>query len=114
MVIIPTDTQLATYEFSVELEAAVYRFRFQFNERDKSWFFDVLTEDGTPIRQGIKAVTNFPLLRQIAKPERPPGELYCVDTTGEDKRAGLGELGVDRQVRFVYLDQSEVPDPLFG
>ena len=114
MVIIPTDTALATYVFSVELEAIVFGFRFQFNNRDQSWFFDVLAADGTPIRQGLKAVTNFPLLSRVARIDRPPGELYAVDTTGEDRRAGLGELGPEQRVRFVYLDADEVPDPLFG
>ncbi len=114
MVIIPTDTNLATYVFSIELELIVFGFRFQFNERDQSWFFDVLTAEGVPIRQGLKVVTNFPLLSRIARLDRPPGELFAVDTTGEDRRAVVGELGIDRQIEFVYLDASEVPDPLFG
>lgn len=114
MVIIPTSTTLATYVFSVELEAIVFGFRFFFNQRDQSWFFDVLTADGVPIRQGLKAVTNFPLLSRVARLDRPPGELYAIDTTGEDKRAGLAELGPEQQIQFVYLDADEVPDPLFG
>jgi len=114
MVIIPTDTTRATYIFSIELEAIVFGFRFQFNERDQSWFFDVLTAEGEPIRQGLKAVTNFPLLAGVAQLTRPPGELFAIDTTGEDKRAGLGELGPEAQIRFVYFEESEVPDPLFG
>ena len=114
MVIIPTDTSLATYTFSVEIELIVFLFRFQFNERDQSWFFDILTADGDPIRQGVKVVTNFPLLARIARLDRPPGEIVAVDTTGEDRRAVIGELGIDRQVAFVYFLKSEVPDPLFG
>lgn len=114
MLIIPTDTNLATYVFSIELEAIVFGFRFQFNERDQSWFFDVLTAEGVPIRQGLKAVTNFPLLARVARIDRPTGELYALDTTGEDLRAGLGELGPGQQVQFVYFDADEVPDPLFG
>jgi hypothetical protein len=114
MVIVPTNTDLATYVFSVELEAIVFGFRFQFNERDQSWFFDVLTAEGVPIRQGLKVVTNFPLLSRVARIDRPPGELYAFDTTGQDKRAGLGELGIGQQVELVYFDADEVPDPLFG
>lgn len=109
-VVIPTDTSLATYVFSVELELIVFGLRFQFNERDQSWFFDILTAEGDPIRQGIKVVTNFPLLSRIARIDRPPGELLAIDTTGEDRRAGLGELGIGQQVVFVYFDASEVSD----
>lgn len=104
---IPTDTTLATYVFSVELDRIVFGLRLQFNERDQSWFFDLLTAEGVPIRQGIKIVTNFPLLRLISAAERPPGEIFAIDTTGEDKRAGLADLG--DQVKLVYYDESEVP-----
>lgn len=113
-VIIPTDTILATYTFSVELESIVFNFRFQFNNRDQSWFFDILTADGDPIRQGVKVVTNFPLLSRIARLDRPPGDIFAADLTGEDLRAGLGELGIGQQIELNYFEQSEIPDPLFG
>lgn len=111
-VIIPTRTDSATYFFSVELEGVVFVFRFQFNERDQSWFFDLLDADGVAIRQGVKCVTNYPLLRLVADPERPAGELYCIDTTGEDRRAGLADLG--DALDFVYFDSSELPSDLFA
>lgn len=107
-IVIPTSTSLATYTFSIELELIVFRFRFQFNTRDQSWFFDILTDEGDPIRQGIKVVTNFPLLSRIARADRPPGELVAIDTTGEDRRAGLDELGVGQQVELIYFDADEV------
>ena len=111
MLLIPTDTSLATYTFSVELEEIVFNFRMQFNERDQSWFFDLLTEDGDPIREGIKVVTGFPLLRLIATAGRPPGELFALDTTGADRRAGLNDLG--GEILFVYFLKGETPDPFF-
>ena len=113
-VIIPTDTNLATYIFSVELQLIVFGFRFQFNERDQSWFFDVLTAEGDPIRQGVKVVTNFPLLSRIARLDRPPGDIFAIDLTGEDLRPGLGELGSEQQVQFIYFEPSEIPVDLFG
>jgi len=113
-VTIPTDTTSATYTFSVELESIVFLFRFQFNNRDQSWFFDVLTAEGEPIRQGVKVVTNFPLLSRIAQLERPPGDIFAIDLTGEDRRAVLGELGPGQQIQLTYFEQSEIPDPLFG
>lgn len=111
-VIIPTSTDLATYTMSVELESIVFGFRFQFNNRDQSWFFDLLDSEALPIRQGIKVVTNFPLLRLIAREDRPPGELYAIDTTGADRRAGLEDLG--DELSFVYFEESELPANLFG
>ena len=108
-VIVPTRTDIATYEFSIELELLVYRFRMQFNGRDQSWFFDLLDEEGNPFRQGKKVVTNFPLLRLLSAEGRPPGELYAIDTTGENIRAGLEDLG--SQVILVYFPEVEVPDP---
>ncbi len=114
MVIIPTNTTLASFVFSTELELIVFGLRFQFNERDQSWLFDLLTAEGLPIRQGIKVVTNFPLLSRIARADRPPGELIAIDTTGEDRRAVIGELGIGRQVELTYFEASEIPATLFA
>ncbi len=106
-VIIPTSTELANYRFTVELEGSVFGFDFAFNDRDRSWFFTLSREDGTVLRSGIKVVTNFPLLRTITAEGRPLGEIMAIDTTGEDLRAGLEDLG--DQVSLVYFESSEVP-----
>jgi len=109
--IIPARSDTATYIFTIELEGAIYQFRMQFNDRDQSWFFDILDVDGNVIRQGVKVVANWPLLRLVASELRPPGELYAVDLTGEARRAGVEDLG--SEILFVYLPEAEVPDPLF-
>jgi hypothetical protein len=106
MLTIPTRTDSGNYIFSVELEEIVFFFEFYFNERDQSWFFDLLDSSSNVIRYGIKCVTNWQLLQRIATAGRPPGEVVCGDTTGEDRRAGLEDLG--DEIDFVYFLESEV------
>ncbi len=109
---IPTRTDLGIYQFSIELEGVVFFFSFQFNTRDNSWFFDLSDIDGDPIRQGVKCVTNFPLLRLDASADRPEGELFVVDTTGQDRRATLDDLGDG--LDFVHFNADELPASFFG
>ena len=110
--IIPTRTDLGIYQFSIELEGVIFIFRMIYNTRDASWFFDLLDIDSEPISLGVKCVTNFPLLRLVVDARRPAGELYVVDTTGEDRRAGLEDLGDG--LSLVYFDSTEVPASFFG
>lgn len=67
---------------------------------------DVLDQNETPVRLGIKCVVNWPLLQGRIVENRPPGELMIVDTRGEVDDPSLDSLGVDHQL--VYLDAEEM------
>ena len=105
--IIPTRSDLGAYFFQIELDRIVFTLRFQFNDREGFWYFDLIGADAQVIRGSIKVVSNFPLLRLITDLARPPGEIIALDTTGQGIEATLESLG--SEVLLAYEDAATVP-----
>jgi hypothetical protein len=103
---IPTRIDLAVYRFSIELDELVYQFSFFYNNRDAHWYFDLSDEDGNLLRAGLKAVTNWPLLRLDKSNDRPPGDIFAVDPTDQDIEAGLRDLG--DAVTLTYVEEASL------
>lgn len=100
---IPTRTDLGRYQFTIALTDVVFSLRFVFNRRDDHWYFDVLDNEGTAVRLGVKVTPNFPLLRQVVQQGRPDGLLMAIDPQG-NLEPGLEDLGA--QVKMTYEDGS--------
>lgn len=101
---IPTRTDLALYRFTIELDEAVYELSFFYNNRDAHWYFDLSDEAGNLLRASLKAVTNFPLLRLDRSNDRPPGEIFAIDPTGQGIEAGLQDLGGSVTLTYVEAE----------
>ena len=104
---IPTSTTLGAYSFQVSLDSIVYRFDFQFNERESFWYFAISDEAGTVLRSGVKVVTNFPLLRLLVNTDAPPGSIMAIDPTDAEADAGLEDLG--DSVLLTYVEEASLP-----
>ncbi len=103
---IPTRTDLGSYRFTIELDEAVYELVFAYNNRDSHWYFDLYDEEGNLLRAGLKAVTNWPLLRLDKSNDRPPGDIFAIDPTDEDIEAGLEDLG--DSVTLTYVEEESL------
>ncbi len=103
---IPTRTDLGNYRFSIELDEAVYELVFAYNNRDAHWYFDLFDEEGNLLRAGLKAVTNFPLLRLDKSNDRPPGDIFAIDPTDQGTEAGLEDLG--DSVTLTYVEEESL------
>lgn len=102
VVIIPTRGDIANYSQLVELDGVVFRFTFRFNDRDDSWYVSIADADGVPIREGLKLVPNYALLRTLARNEsRPGGDFIMVDARAVPLPPSLEELGTT--VLFTYV-----------
>jgi hypothetical protein len=103
---VPTRSDFDAIRFQTSLDDVVFTFLLKKNLRNGTWTMDVLAQDETPIRQGIKMVVSFPLMRLQKDRTRPPGELVAVDTTGRFQLPGLTQLG--EQVVLIYVTEEEV------
>lgn len=103
---IPTRSDFDALRFQTTLDGVVFTIILKKNLRDESWSFDLLTQDETPIKYGIKLVNAFPLLRLIADRTRPPGEMLAIDTTGILQLPNLDQLGTE--VVLTYVDEEGV------
>jgi hypothetical protein len=104
--LIPTRSDFDALRFQTTLDGLVYTFLLKKNFRDNSWSIDLLEQDETPIRNGIKPVVSFPLLRLVASRARPPGEILAIDTTGRFQLPNLEQLGTE--VVLNYVDEAGV------
>jgi hypothetical protein len=102
---IPTRTDLESYVEQVELDGVVYEFDVTWNQRDGAWYLSLSDAEGKPIASGLRIVVDFPLLHYVGHPDKPPGTLMAIDTSGSGVDPGLSELG--GRVQLVYHAATE-------
>lgn len=99
-VALPLVPSIPYYRVGTALAGAQYILDLRWNGRDESWYMDVLAEDETPIRLGIKVVLGTILGGREVDPLFPAGVLQAVDLTNSGTEAGLDDLGDRVQVYF--------------
>lgn len=70
-----------------------YIFELKWNVRDASWYLNLFSQDGTPIKHGIRIVLGIYLGRRSRHEFFRKGVLIAVDTTGSSREATLDDLG---------------------
>lgn len=97
----PTIRDLAHYQFELSLDGAVFRFKFKYNSREETWYFNILDENNAILRAGLKVVNEWDLLRLWAAwTGRPEGNLLTINLGDVAAPPSLEELGED--VVLVY------------
>lgn len=90
------------------LDGREYVLTFRWNQREAKWYLSIADTNEAPIVQGVKIVINFPLLtNRIVDERRPPGEIFAVDPSGEERDPGLYDLGA--RVRLLYIEAADIP-----
>lgn len=98
---LPLVPSIPSYRVGVSLAGVQYILDVRWNAREGAWFLDVLAEDETPIRRGIKIVLGTLLGGREVSDEFPLGVLQAIDLTNTGTEAGLDDLG-DRVVVLFY------------
>lgn len=80
----PTRNDLSVYSFTIELDSVVFTYSFYFNVRSNHWYFSILDIDGNPLREGLKVVSNWPLLIPWIQQGRPEGEHVSANPENDD------------------------------
>ena len=106
MIVVPTFTDVSAYIENVALGATVYRLRFGYNERDDSWYVDILTIDEQPIVEGRRIVVDFPLFDRFTDQRLFDGDLFAIDTVGKQLEPGRLDLG--ERVELVFATEDEI------
>lgn len=91
--VLPTRTDLDNYTVDVSLEGVTYQLTMQWNYRESAWYLTIADEAGEVLVGGIKLVIDYPLLTLAGHPDKPPGQLYAIDTSKQGLPPGLTELG---------------------
>lgn len=91
------------YTLNVTLTGVEYRIRLDWHERARGWYMSVARTSGEKLVDGLRVVSNWPLLRKVASRYRPPGMLVAA---AEDYQAPQShDFGT--RVRLLYIEDEE-------
>lgn len=98
---LPLTSEFPNYRFGTSLDGVQYTMDVRWNTRDEAWYLDVLAEDGTPIRRGIKVVLGSLLGGRCIDPGFPDGVMIVADLARLGRDASIADLGDRVTVFFV-------------
>ncbi len=103
---IPTRSDVGSWNQQTTLENEVFGLQFRWNERDGTWYFNLLDESGNVIRAGVRMIVNFELLAQLVDEGRPPGKFLAFDSRKDPQPPGIADLG---EIVFLTYIESTTP-----
>lgn len=103
---IPLPQDVSHFVQQAILDNVTYTLRCHYNERENSWYMDLLDVEQNPIVCGRKLVADWPLLHRSRHTSLPPGQLYMVDLSDAGIDPSLADIG--SRVILVYADEVEM------
>jgi hypothetical protein len=99
--------ELGNLNFTTSMDGVSYKIYLKYNGREDFWYADLEDIEENIIRQGIKVVSNWALLRLIQTTPRPPGELMAIDTRFSPIDPSLAEFG--NEIELLYVEEGSLP-----
>lgn len=91
----------------ITLDDTIYWLKLSWNDRGQFWKFGLLDQNKNVLFDGVKCVTNYPLLEQI-RPILPiPNGEFMVFTFDKNSAIGRNDF-VNKRCVLAYLSSSEV------
>lgn len=106
MVIVDVDPTRFFWQQTTTLDGTSYLLEFRYNAREQVYYMKISLTDGTLLAQGVKLVSNYPLLQGYNDDRMPLGEFVAVAAGPNDSPAALGEFG--QRVTLVYYTEAEI------
>lgn len=103
---IPLPQDVPHFTQQVILDGETFTLRCHYNEREDSWYLDLLDVEQNPIVCGRKLVADWPLLHRSRHESLPPGQLYMVDVSEVGEDPSLDDIG--SRVILIYADEEEL------
>jgi len=108
---LPLIPSVANYRFNTSLDGVAYIIDVRFNDRESAWYMNLLAEDETPIRQGMKLVLGTLIGGRSASASFPQGSFAMLDQSGEKADADFDDLGVRVLLQFIpFTDLDELAE----
>lgn len=71
-----------------QLDGSWYGLRFVFSARDRRWYMDVTSGDGTTLVTGLRVACGVSLLGHLQDARLPAGQLFAEDASGLGQAPG--------------------------
>ena len=108
---LPLFASTPNYRIRCPLDGVLYIFDVRWNVRDSAWYMDVLQQDETPIRNGMKIVLGGNMGRASTDPFFQKYMLTAVDLTNSGRDATLDDIGVRVVVTVQSVTDILYPQP---
>lgn len=97
---LPQRQELGIYTFQVDFDGVEFGVRVRYSTRDNHYYIDLYDVAATPLREGLRCVSNWPLLRLFQDIiQRPAGDIWIVRPNG-DADAVREDLGVSAYLTY--------------
>lgn len=106
VLVMPVKKQVASYEFTIQLEKVVYLFRFRFNFRMGRFLMDIASRDGVNVVAGIPLLYGVDLIGRFRLEGLPPGAFMINDSTGQMQSPNWDNFG--SSVQLVYIESGTI------
>ncbi len=90
-------------KFTTDIDGKQYVFAIYWNNRDSSWYMDLLEEDETPIVQGVRIVLGTYLGRRVNHELFVKGAFQAFDLSGENRDATFDDIGTRVEVWYMTV-----------
>lgn len=110
MVILPTfQKRTARYEYDIEMDSRLFHLAFSWNDREESWYMDIMDSKREPIINGIKMVINYNLLLQYrAYRELPQGSMILYDAQQDPVNSQVTFDNFGKRYQLIFLTNEEL------
>jgi hypothetical protein len=109
--VLPLFNGRAAYEYNIVIDSVSYRLVFTWANRHGSWYLDILENDSTPIRTGIRVILDYPLtLRDAANALMFDGMLILQRVDDQTREPTLQDMG--NTVELVLVTDEDIPTGL--
>ena len=92
------------FEYETDLDGPDFRFEFNYNRCDESWYMNMLDAEGCHLRDSIRGVVNTDVTAEWCDSKRPKGQIVFADV--ERLRQVAGERDLGDKVFPVYIGDS--------
>lgn len=90
----------------ITLDGRTYTLRLSWNTLAASWYLGIDDVEGEPIVDGIRVLTDWPMLRFYRADLRvPPGEFLAQTLTTDVSPPGYDDFGIGKRVELTYYAQ---------
>lgn len=108
--IVPTfQSTSASYTIEANLNNEAFKLNFTWNQRESSWYMDILDIDENHILSGIKLVSSYLLIRQYnAIPNLPKGDFYIVDLNDDPDTGNVSFDEFGKRFQLIFYTEEEL------
>ena len=97
---IPVRNDLPAYSMRIELSGEIFALNFRYNQRSTRWIMDILTEDETPILEGVLLRVDVPLLSQYFDESLPEGDFIVLDRSNLGREPNRDNFGDELELFY--------------